>query len=144
MFFSKELYIAVQLHNEDNATKALSHYDRDHREDDLCSPFSDEKNVRIYYYSSIEASEIEDITELLVTAKIPFKAFHSSSLEGEHGWIVGRLADDGSISTQDIIKDGEMIYIDDVNMILAQATSLEDAKQQIAALMKKQEVPIWD
>lgn len=138
-----DVYIAVKKDNAEKVEALFLQHQIDFDEDDMCSPFGSDGSLYVFYFPSVKNANAEVQTALLLEHCVPFSLFHDAGSDSHYGWSHGRLNEDGSMSYTEYSGEGETLNISDVQNILNNAETLENAKEAVAKMIIGQTYPDW-
>lgn len=112
-------------------------------DEDVTGPFGSDETLTVFFFSEVKHANMEQETAVLLEHSIPFSLFHEEGSDFYYGWSHGRLNEDGSMSYTQYFGEGETLNITDIQSIMNNAETLEDAKKALQNMIAKQTYPDW-
>lgn len=112
-------------------------------DEDVTGPFGSDETLTVIFFSEVKHANMEQETAVLLEHSIPFSLFHEEGSDFYYGWSHGRLNEDGSMSYTQYFGEGETLNITDIQSIMNNAETLEDAKKALQNMIAKQTYPDW-
>jgi hypothetical protein len=138
-----DVHIAVEHKNVEKTKQVFIDNKVTFGDDDFCSPFSDDDAVFVFYLGGVRQGDTDHETGLLLNHKIPFSLFHGAGSDFHYGWTHSRLQSDGEMSFIQYFGDGESVSLSEIQTLLNNASSLDDAKLEVDKLVLIQNYPEW-
>lgn len=139
-----DVYIAVKTPDVVKVTELFqkNHFDFD-VDEDVTGPFGSDESLTVFFFSEVKHANMERETALLLEHSIPFSLFHEEGSDFYYGWSHGRLTSEGTMTYTQYFGDGETVSISEVQKLLDQSESLDQARTAIRDLCQKQRYPDW-
>ena len=112
-------------------------------DEDVTGPFGSDETLTVFFFSEVKYANMEQETAVLLENAIPYSLFHEEGSDFYYGWSHGRLNEDGSMSYTQYFGEGDTLNVSDIQTILNNAETLEDAKNAIENMIAKQTYPNW-
>ena len=139
-----DVYIAVKTPDAAKVTELFQKNRFDFSVDeDVTGPFGSDETLTVFFFSEVKHANMEQETELLLKNTIPFSLFHEEGSDFYYGWSHGRVTAEGSMKYTQYFGDGETVSISEVQMLLDQSESLDQARTTVRDLCLEQSYPDW-
>lgn len=138
-----DVYLAVKIPDAAKVEELFKQHRIEYSDDETFGPFGSDGSLFVFFFSEVKHANMERETALLMEHSIPFSLFHEEGSDFYYGWSHGRLTPEGTMTYTQYFGDGENVSISEIQMLLDQSESLDQARTAIRDLCQKQRYPDW-